>query len=64
MCSVFLQVPTQYEDSFTVICNGEFLGKVNVPCPNGVKVLSVPALCKHNIDFETITNLIGEWKGE
>jgi len=33
---------------------------VNVPCPDGVEVLGVPTLCKDNIDFETIANLIRE----
>lgn len=60
VCSVFLQVPTQDEDSFTVICNGELLGKVDVPCPDSIKVLGVPALCEYDINFETITNLIRE----
>ena len=60
VCSVFLQVPTQDEDSFTVVRNGEFLGKVNVPCLDGIEVLGVPALCKNDINFEAITNLNGE----
>ena len=58
-CSVFLQIPTQDEHSFTLGCNGDFLGKVDVPCPDSVEVLDVPALCKHDINLEAITNLNG-----
>lgn len=58
-CSVFLQVPTEDKDSFAVVCNGELLGKVDVPCPDGIEVLSVSAPCEDDINFETITDLIG-----
>ena len=60
MCSVFLQVPTQDEDSFTVVCGGEFLSKLTAPCPDSIKVLKIPVLCKHDINFESITDLIGK----
>jgi hypothetical protein len=48
---IFLQVPTQNEDPFTVVCNGDFLCKVGVPCPNGFKVFKVPILGENDIDF-------------
>ena len=60
VCSVLLQVPAQDEDSFTVVGNGELLGKVDVPCLDSLEVLNVPVLCEHDINFETITNLITE----
>lgn len=62
-CSVLLQVPTQDKDTFTVFCNGDFLGKMNVPCPDGLKVLKIPALGKHDINFESVADLIGEREG-
>jgi len=57
VCSVFLQVSTQDEDSFTVVRNGEFLGEVNVPRSDGVEILGISALCEHDIDFKAIANL-------
>ena len=58
-CLIFLQVPTQNEDSFAVFGDGEFLGQMSVPCPDSLEILEVPVLCEYDIDFETITNLIG-----
>jgi hypothetical protein len=55
--SIFLQVPTQNEDPFTVVCNGNFLCKVDIPCPNGFKVLKVPIPGENDVDFETVTDL-------
>jgi len=59
-CSVLLQVSTQDEDSFTVLRNGELLGQMSVPCLESLKILDIPALGEHDIDFETIADLIGE----
>jgi len=56
MRSIFLQVPTQNEDPFTVVCNGNFLCKVDIPCPNGFKVLKVPVPGENDVDFETVTD--------
>jgi hypothetical protein len=61
-CLILLQVPAQDEDSFTVACDGEFLGKVVVSCSDGVKVSDIPILCEHDVNLETITDLIGESK--
>ena len=33
---------------------------MGVLCPDSVEVLDIPALCEHNINFEAISNLIGE----
>ena len=63
--SIFLQVPTQNEDPFAIVCNGDFLSKMDVPCPNGFKVLKVSVPGQNNIDFKTVTNLTkGEEKGQ
>lgn len=56
--SIFLQVPTQNENPFTVFCDGDFLCKVDVPCLNGFKVLNVPVPGENNVDFETVTDLV------
>lgn len=56
--SVFLQVPSQNEDPFTVVCNGDFLCEVGIPCPNGLKVFKVLALGENDIDFEAIADLV------
>lgn len=60
VCSIFLQVPTYDEDTFPIVRSGEFLGQMNVPCLDGLKVLKVPALGEYDINLESITDLIGE----
>ena len=56
--SIFLQVPTQNEDSFTVVCNGDFLRKVDVSRSNGFEVLKVPVPGENDVDFKTIADLV------
>lgn len=58
MWLIFLQVPTQNEDPFAVVCDSDFLRKVDVLFPNGFKVLKVPVPGENDVDFETITDLV------
>lgn len=59
-CSIFLQVPTEDENSFTLICTSDFLNQMSIPSPDSLKVLKVPALREYDINLESITDLIGE----
>ena len=63
--SIFLQVSTQNKDPFALVCNGDFLRQVNVPCPDGFEILKVPVLGQNNVDFKTISDLAnGEEEGQ
>lgn len=57
VCSIFLQVSTQNEDPFTVVCNGNLLSDLVIPFLDGFEVLKVSVLGDNDVNFETITDL-------